>query len=318
MTLTQNFVQNYAMTFPGQGSQTVGMGKSIADEYPEAKAVFDEVDEALGESLSSLIWDGPAESLTLTSNAQPALMAVSLAVLRAMEARGFNVSGAKFVAGHSLGEYSALAASGAISVFDTAKLLRVRGNAMQGAVPVGVGAMAAIIGLDDKTLASLCSDQTNDQVSAQIANDNGGGQLVISGHKSAVDNVCEAAKEAGAKRALLLPVSAPFHSILMQPAADKMREALVNVEINEPCVPLVANVLAAPITSPNDIRKRLVEQVTGRVRWNESVSYMAKNGVEGVLEIGAGKVLTGLARRIDKSLVGKAINTPEDIEALLS
>jgi [acyl-carrier-protein] S-malonyltransferase len=318
MALSQNFVQNYAITFPGQGSQTVGMGKLIADEYPEAQAIFDEVNEALGESLSSIIWEGPVETLTLTSNAQPALMAVSLAVLRAMEARGFNVGDAKFVAGHSLGEYSALAASGAISVSDTAKLLRIRGNAMQDAVPVGVGAMAAIIGLDGAILAGLCSEQTNDQVSAQIANDNGGGQLVISGHKAAIDNVCEAAKEAGAKRALLLPVSAPFHSILMKPAAEEMREALESVEINEPCIPLIANVLAVPVTKPDDIRKHLVEQVTGQVRWNESVGYMAANGVEGVLEIGAGKVLTGLARRIDKSLVGKAINTPTDIEALLS
>ena len=317
MTLAQNFASNYAMTFPGQGSQTVGMGKSVADEYPEAKAVFDEVDEALGENLSSIIWDGPAESLTLTSNAQPALMAVSLAVLRAMETKDIKVSDAKFVAGHSLGEYSALAASGAISVADTARLLRIRGNAMQQAVPVGVGAMAAIIGLDAEVLESLCKDQTNDQVSAQIANDNGGGQLVISGHKQAVDNVCDAAKEAGAKRALLLPVSAPFHSVLMQPAADVMREALENVMIIEPCVPLIANVLASPITSPDEIRKRLVEQVIGQVRWNESIGYMAAHGVEGLMEIGAGKVLTGLARRIDKSIVGKPINSPEDFDTLL-
>jgi len=315
--IAQNFVSNYAMTFPGQGSQIVGMGKSIADEYPEAKAIFDEVDEALGENLSSIIWDGPADALTLTSNAQPALMAVSLAVLRAMETIGIKVSDAKFVAGHSLGEYSALAASGSISVADTARLLRIRGNAMQQAVPVGIGAMAAIIGLDGEVLAGLCKDQTNDQVSAQIANDNGGGQLVISGHKQAIDNVCDAAKEAGVKRALLLPVSAPFHSVLMQPAADAMREALENVEINEPCVPLIANVLAAPITSPDEIRKRLVEQVTGQVRWNESISYMAAHGVEGLMEIGAGKVLTGLARRIDNSLVGKVINSPADIDALL-
>ena len=317
MTLTQNFASNFAMTFPGQGSQSVGMGKSIVDENPEAKAVFDEVDEALGEHLSTIIWDGPVDTLTLTSNAQPALMSVSLAVLRAMEARGFKIGDAKFVAGHSLGEYSALAASGSISIADTARLLRIRGNAMQKAVPVGAGAMAAIIGLDSAILARLCKDQTNEQVSAQIANDNGGGQLVISGHKPAIDNVCEAAKEAGAKRALLLPVSAPFHSILMQPAADAMREALEIVKINQPCVPLIANVLATPVTGPDDIRKHLVEQVTGQVRWNESIRYMAANGVESVLEIGAGKVLTGLARRIDKTLVGKAINAPVDIDALL-
>ena len=317
MTLAQNFVQNYALIFPGQGSQAIGMGKSIADEFPEAKSIFDEVDEALGETLSSVIFDGPIEELTLTSNAQPALMAVSLAVLRAMEARGLNVGDAKYVAGHSLGEYSALAASGAISVADTARLLRIRGNAMQQAVPVGLGAMAAIIGLEADILSELCSKFTTSDVSAQIANDNGGGQLVISGHKQAVDKVCEAAKEAGAKRALPLPVSAPFHSKLMQPAAEVMREALESVEIKKPCVPLIANVLATPIDDPDEIRAHLVEQVTGQVRWNETIAYMASQGIEGMLEIGAGKVLTGLARRIDKSLIGKPVNTPADIDALL-
>ena len=317
MTLAQNFVQNYALIFPGQGSQAVGMGKSIADEFPEAKSIFDEVDEALGEKLSSVIFDGPIEELTLTSNAQPALMAVSLAVLRAMEARGLNVGDAKYVAGHSLGEYSALAASGAISVADTARLLRIRGDAMQQAVPVGMGAMAAIIGLEADILSELCSKFTTNDVSAQIANDNGGGQLVISGHKQAIDQVCEAAKEAGARRALLLPVSAPFHSSLMQPAAEVMRDALENVKINEPCVPLIANVLAAPVDNPVEIRAHLVEQVTGQVRWSETITYMASQGIEGLLEIGAGKVLTGLARRIDKSLVGKPVNTPADIDALL-
>ncbi len=316
MTLAQNFVEKYALTFPGQGSQAVGMGKAIAEEFPQAMAIFDEVDEALGEKLSSIIWDGPIETLTLTSNAQPALMAVSLAVLRAMESRGFNVTDAKFVAGHSLGEYSALAASSAISVADTAKLLRIRGNAMQDAVPVGVGAMAAIIGLDGDVLKTLCEKHTSDEASAQIANDNGGGQLVISGHRQAIDRVCEDAKEAGAKRALILPVSAPFHSILMQPAAAAMREALENVEIIAPSVPLIANVLAAPVSDPVKIRTHLVEQVTGQVRWNESISYLAAHDVEGLLEIGAGKVLTGLARRIDRSLTGKAVNTPDDISAL--
>lgn len=316
MTLAQNFVSNFALTFPGQGSQAVGMGQQIVDQYPQAKVVFDEVDEALGENLSKIIMEGPIEDLTLTSNAQPALMAVSIAVLRAMEAQGFAVDSAKYVAGHSLGEYSALAASGAITVADTAKLLRIRGNAMQDAVPVGVGAMAAIIGLDNDVLEELCSKQNADGVSVQIANDNGGGQLVISGHKQAIDKVCEAAKEAGAKRAIILPVSAPFHSVLMQPAADVMREALENVKINEPVVPLISNVLATPISNPDEIRQRLVEQVTGQVRWRESITFMAAAGVEGVLEIGAGKVLTGLVRRIDKTLAGKPVNTPSDIETL--
>jgi [acyl-carrier-protein] S-malonyltransferase len=307
----------FAMTFPGQGSQSVGMGKEIADDSTEAKEVFDEVDEALGEKLSSLIWDGPLDELTLTANAQPALMAVSLATLKAMQAKGFDIEAAKFVAGHSLGEYSALAAAGSISIADTARLLRIRGNAMQKAVPAGLGAMAAIIGLEDDALETICQNCSNNEANVQIANDNGGGQLVISGHKQAVNAACEAAKEAGAKRAIPLPVSAPFHSTLMAPAADAMREALAGVTINAPLIPLVANVLAAPITDPDEIRLRLVEQVTGRVRWRESVAFMAGEGVDTLLEIGAGKVLTGLARRIDRSLTGRVINTPDDIDALL-
>jgi len=308
---------NFALTFPGQGSQNLGMGKAVADEIGEAKAVFDEVDEALGQKLSSIIWGESIEDLTMTTNAQPALMAVSLAVLRAMQSRGFNTSQARFVAGHSLGEYSALAASGAISIADTARLLRIRGQAMQDAVPVGIGAMAAIIGLENDQLVAICKENTNDGSSVQIANDNGGGQLVISGHKEAVEQACEAAKNAGAKRALILPVSAPFHSVLMQPAAEVMASALAEVKINRPDVSLVANVLAWPISDPDDIRRHLVEQVTGRVRWQESIAFMASQGVTTLFEIGAGKVLTGLARRIDRGLVGKAINSPQDIDAAL-
>lgn len=308
-----------ALTFPGQGSQSVGMGKEIADTYPDAKAVFDEVDDALGEKLSDIIWNGPEETLTLTANAQPALMAVSLATLKAMEAEGFKVTQAHYVAGHSLGEYSALAAAHALTIGDTARLLRIRGEAMQAAVPVGKGAMAAIIGLDQDALETICEDMSNAGAQCQIANDNGGGQLVISGHKSAVEAAMAAASEAGAKRALALPVSAPFHSSLMQPAADCMAEALDSVDIKPTIVPLVCNVLAEPISHPNDIKKRLVEQVTGRVRWAESVGYISEEGVNRIWEIGAGKVLTGLARRIDKEMSGTAINKPEDVSnALLS
>ena len=308
---------NFAMTFPGQGSQFVGMGKEVADQFSESRRVFDEVDQALGQNLSTIIFDGPEDQLKLTANTQPALMAVSLAVLRAMQAQGFDVSKAAFVAGHSLGEYSALAAASAISIADTARLLRIRGNAMQQAVPVGIGAMAAIIGLEGALLEQICTNCSTATESVQIANDNGGGQLVISGHKSPVDKACEAAKEMGAKRAIPLSVSAPFHSTLMAPAADAMKQALAEVEIVAPQIPLIANVLAAPITSPDEIRTRLVEQVTGRVRWRESVSFMAREGVETLLEIGAGKVLTGLARRIDRSLTGKSIQTPEDIDAVV-
>ena len=303
-----------ALTFPGQGSQAVGMGKELADAFPEAKAVFDEVDEALGEKLSDVIWNGPDDTLTMTANAQPALMTVSIAALRAMEARGFSLASASFVAGHSLGEYSALAAAGAISLSDTARLLRIRGEAMQAAVPVGKGAMAAIIGLDMAAVDAICADATDGENACQIANDNGGGQLVISGHKEAVERAMEAASAAGAKRALALPVSAPFHSALMAPAADRMAEALEAVEVKPVSVPLVCNVLAATIEQPDDIRQRLVEQVTGRVRWEESVSFMAKQGVTRMLEVGSGKVLSGLARRIDRSIETAAIGTPADVD----
>lgn len=307
-----------ALTFPGQGSQAVGMGRAIAEAYPEAKAVFDEVDEALGEKLSAVIFDGPDDALTLTTNAQPALMAVSVAVLRAMESEGFQVTRADYVAGHSLGEYSALAASRAISVGDTARLLRIRGEAMQAAVPVGKGAMAAIIGLEQGAVETACTDASQPDDEVQIANDNGGGQLVISGHAGAVERAMEACKEAGAKRALPLPVSAPFHSTLMGPAADRMKDALDAVDIKPTIVPLVCNVLADPISHPDDIRKNLVTQVTGRVRWAESVEYMAEQGVNRIWEIGSGKVLTGLARRIDRSLEGTAIGAPDDISAALA
>ncbi|MGI9357377.1 MAG: ACP S-malonyltransferase [Rhizobiaceae bacterium] len=306
-----------ALTFPGQGSQSVGMGKEIVEAYPGARRVFDEVDEALGEKLSDIIWNGPEGTLTLTANAQPALMAVSLATVKAMEAEGFQVTQANYVAGHSLGEYSALAAAHALSIGDTARLLRIRGEAMQAAVPVGKGAMAAIIGLEQDTLETICDEASGADAPCQIANDNGGGQLVISGRKSAVEAAMAAAKEAGAKRALALPVSAPFHSTLMQPAADRMAEALDDVDIKPTIVPLVCNVLAEPISHPNDIKKRLVEQVTGRVRWAESVEYMSQEGVNRIWEIGAGKVLTGLARRIDREMIGMAINKPEDVSAVL-
>lgn len=302
-----------ALTFPGQGSQAVGMGKELADNFAESKAVFDEVDEALGENLSKTIWEGPDEALTLTTNAQPALMAVSIAALRAMEAQGFKVTQASYVAGHSLGEYSALAAAHAISVADTAKLLRIRGEAMQAAVPVGKGAMAAIIGLEQIAVETLCVEATQGENACQIANDNGGGQLVISGHLEAVERAMEAAKAAGAKRAIALPVSAPFHSTLMQPAAERMAEALASVDIKPTIVPLICNVLADPISHPDDIVKRLVEQVTGRVRWAESVQYMSDQGVSKILEIGSGKVLTGLARRIDRDMAGTAVGKPDDI-----
>ncbi|EFL90604.1 ACP S-malonyltransferase [Ahrensia sp. R2A130] len=307
-----------ALTFPGQGSQAVGMGRAIADAYPEAKAVFDEVDDALGEKLSAVIFDGPDDALTLTTNAQPALMAVSLAVLRAMESEGFMVTRADYVAGHSLGEYSALAAARAITIGDTARLLRIRGEAMQAAVPVGKGAMAAIIGLEQDAVETACTNASQPDDEVQIANDNGGGQLVISGHAGAVERAMEACKEAGAKRALPLPVSAPFHSTLMAPAADRMKDALAAVDIKPTIVPLVCNVLADPISHPEDIRKNLVEQVTGRVRWAESVEYMAEQGVNRIWEVGSGKVLTGLARRIDRTLEGTAIGAPDDISAALA
>lgn len=304
-----------AFTFPGQGSQSVGMGKDLAATFPEAAAVFDEVDAALGEKLSAVMFDGPEETLTLTANAQPALMAVSMAVIRVLEARGLSLKEhVAYVAGHSLGEYSALCAAGTFSIADTARLLRIRGNAMQSAVPVGEGAMAAIIGLDQADVEAACAEASRGGT-CQIANDNGGGQLVISGSKPAVEVAARIATEKGAKRALMLPVSAPFHSALMAPAAEAMREALASVQKNRPVVPVVANVLAAPIEDPDEIARRLVEQVTGQVRWRETVEWFAAGNVTTLYEIGSGKVLTGLARRIDKSVTGIAVNTPADIDA---
>ena len=304
-----------AFTFPGQGSQTVGMGRDLAHAFPEARAVFDEVDEALAQKLSTLMWEGPEDELTLTANAQPALMAVSLAAIRVLEARGLDLaSTVSYVAGHSLGEYSALAAAGTFSVADTARLLRIRGNAMQAAVPVGEGAMAAIIGLDQSDVEAACAEAATGSV-CQIANDNGGGQLVISGARPAVEHAARICTEKGAKRALMLPVSAPFHSALMQPAADAMREALAGVRKKAPCVPVVANVVVAPLTDPDEIAARLVEQVTGRVRWRETVEWFAANGVTTLYEVGSGKVLSGLARRIDRSLATVNIGGPADIEA---
>lgn len=306
----------FAFTFPGQGSQAVGMGRDLAEAYPAARAVFDEVDAALGEKLSALIWEGPAETLTLTANAQPALMAVSLAAMRALEAEGVSVAAnATFVAGHSLGEYSALAAAGSLSVADAARLLRRRGQAMQEAVPVGEGAMAALLGLDRETAEGVARDAAEGEVLA-VANDNAPGQVVVSGHRAAVERAIELAKERGARRPMLLPVSAPFHCPLMAPAAAVMAEALAEVALAAPAVPLVANVLAAPISDPNEIRTRLVEQVTGAVRWRESVEWLSANGVDCVVEIGSGKVLTGLAKRIDSGLQGTAVNTPQDVQAL--
>lgn len=305
-----------AFTFPGQGSQTVGMGKALAEAFPAARAVFEEVDAALGEKLSTIIWEGPGETLQLTENAQPALMAVSLATLRVLEAEaGISVAkDAAFVAGHSLGEYSALAAAGSFSISDTARLLRTRGLAMQKAVPVGVGAMAALLGLDYETAVAVAEEAAQGDV-CQAANDNGGGQVVVSGDKAAVERATEIAKGKGAKRAMLLPVSAPFHCRLMQPAADVMAKALSEVTVNRPVVPLVSNVLAAPISDPEEIRKRLVEQVTGTVRWRESVAFMASQGVTHFLEIGAGKVLSGLVKRIADGAVGVAVGGPNDIAA---
>ena len=302
-----------AFTFPGQGSQAVGMGKALAEAFPAARAVFDEVDAALGEKLTQIIWDGPAETLQLTENAQPALMAVSLATLRVLEAEaGFSVGDAAFVAGHSLGEYSALAAAGSLTISDTARLLRTRGLAMQKAVPVGVGAMAALLGLDYETAVAVAEEAAQGQV-CQAANDNGGGQVVVSGDKAAVERALEIAKTKGAKRAMLLPVSAPFHCRLMQPAADAMAKALEGVTIQRPVSPLVSNVLAAPISEPDEIRRRLIEQVTGTVRWRESVAYMAGQGVTRFFEIGAGKVLSGLVKRIAEGAVGVSVGGPNDI-----
>ncbi|ANY80687.1 [acyl-carrier-protein] S-malonyltransferase [Microvirga ossetica] len=306
-----------AFIFPGQGSQSVGMGKALADAFPQAKAVFDEVDEALSQKLSALMWEGPAEELTLTANAQPALMAVSLAAIRVLEAEaGLDLrKHAAFVAGHSLGEYSALAAAGSLSISDTARLLRIRGNAMQNAVPVGQAAMAALLGLEYDVALEVAREAAQGEV-CDAANDNGGAQVVVSGHKSAVERAVAIAQTKGAKRAVMLAVSAPFHCALMQPAADAMREALAGVTVNSPAVPVVANVEAAPITDPAAIRDALVRQVTGTVRWRESVAAMAAQGVDSFYEVGSGKVLTGLVKRIAAGASAVAIGTPEDVAAI--
>ena len=306
-----------AFVFPGQGAQAIGMGQALAAAYPAAKAIFDEVDDALGENLSKMIWDGDIETLTLTQNAQPALMATSMAAMRALEAEGVSIAQAAFVAGHSLGEYSALAAAGAISVADTARLLRTRGQAMQSAVPVGEGAMAAILGLDLEAVRAVALEAAQGEV-CQAANDNDPTQVVVSGTKAAVERAAVIAKEKGAKRAVMLPVSAPFHCALMLPAADVMAEALAAVEIKAPAVPLIANVRADVVSDPAEIRQLLVQQVTGSVRWRESVQMMAAKGVTEFWEIGAGKALSGMIRKIDRSLTSRQFGTPEDVAAAKS
>ena len=310
-----------AYIFPGQGSQAVGMGKLLAGHFSEARKVFDEVDAALGQKLAQLMFEGPEAELTLTANAQPALMAVSIAVLRVLQQEaGLDLKrDAKFLAGHSLGEYAALCAAGSLTLADTARLLRIRGDAMQKAVPAGEGAMAALIGLEFGPVAAIATEAARaDWARAgvcQAANDNGGGQVVISGTKHTVERAMELAKAKGAKRAILLPVSAPFHCDLMSPAADAMKEALAKVTVKAPLVPVVANVTAAPVSDPDDIRKRLVEQVTGTVRWRESVAFMAHEGVSHFYELGSGKVLSGLVKRIAATATGMAVGTPEDVAA---
>jgi [acyl-carrier-protein] S-malonyltransferase len=306
-----------AFVCPGQGAQSIGMGKALADAYPAAKAIFQEVDDALGEQLSALIWDGDIETLTLTQNAQPALMATSLAAFRALEAEGLTIVHASYVAGHSLGEYCALAIAGAMSVSDTAKLLRLRGQAMQAAVPVGVGAMAALLGLDYDTVTQVADEAAQGEI-CQAANDNDPGQVVVSGHKAAVERAVDIAKARGAKRAVLLPVSAPFHCALMAPAAEKMAAALADTTITTPAVPVVSNVRAQAISDPDTIRTLLIEQVTGSVRWRESVQWMSGQGVTDIWEIGAGKALSGMVRRIDRDITCSAISTPEDVAAAIA
>ncbi|MFN7224367.1 MAG: ACP S-malonyltransferase [Paracoccaceae bacterium] len=304
-----------AFVFPGQGAQTIGMGKALADAYPAARAVFDEVDDALGEKLSALIWSGDIAELTLTRNAQPALMATSIAALRAMEAEGIGMDQADFVAGHSLGEYSALCAAGALTLSDTARLLRIRGQAMQEAVPVGVGAMAAILGLDFETVTAIAAEAAGDQV-CQAANDNDPAQVVISGHKDAVERAMALAKEKGAKRALPLPVSAPFHCALMQPAAVLMGEALAAVVISKPVCPVVVNVRAEAVEEPDRFRDLLVAQVTGSVRWRESMLWLERAGVTEYWEIGAGKALSGMIKRIVSGAETRSVGTPDEVVGL--
>ncbi|WP_144752041.1 ACP S-malonyltransferase [Bartonella saheliensis] len=306
-----------AFIFPGQGSQLVGMGKALAEQFCVARMVFEEVDDALGEKLSEIIFEGPTDVLTLTANAQPALMAVSMAVIRVMEHLGLRIEAkVKFVAGHSLGEYSALCAAGTFSLTDTARLLRIRGNAMQAAIPVGKGAMAALIGLEENVVEEICETVSVEGL-CQIANDNGGGQIVISGEVKAVETAVEIASTKGAKRALLLPVSAPFHSSLMQPAADAMKKALLTVNKAAPIVPLIANVSVAPESDPERIATLLVQQVTGRVRWRETIEWIGSHGVDTLFEVGSGKVLTGLTRRINKDIKGIKIETVDEIESAL-
>ena len=307
-----------AFVFPGQGSQDVGMGRALAEAYPAARAVFDEVDDALGQKLSAIMWDGPKEILTLTENAQPALMAVSMAVMRVLETeKGFILKDkVKFVAGHSLGEYSALAAAGAFSLSDTARLLKLRGQAMQKAVPVGQGAMAALLGVGMDVAVKVALEAAQGDV-CQVANDNEPAQVVLSGHKSAIDRVAEIGKAHGVRRAVNLPVSAPFHCALMQPAADAMADALSKVKVHAPIVPIVANVVATAISDPVEIKRRLVEQVTGTVRWRECVAYMAAHGITDFYEIGAGKVLAGLVKRTATTANAMSIGTPADIDAAL-
>ncbi len=304
-----------AFVFPGQGSQQVGMGKALAEKFPVAKAVFEEVDAALGEKLSSIVWNGPEDQLTLTANTQPALLAVSIAVLRVLEdERAVRLADLQYVAGHSLGEYSALCAAGALSLSDAARLLRIRGNAMQQAVPVGQGGMAALIGTSPEQAREIAEEAAGNDVLA-VANDNGGGQVVVSGSKIAAERAIEIAKAKGVKRGILLPVSAPFHSPLMQPAADIMREALAGTHVRTPVIPIVANMTANAVSDPDEIKKLLVEQVTGTVRWRESVMYMAANGVTRFVEIGSGKVLAGLVKRIADGAEAQSVGTPDDIAA---
>jgi len=305
-----------AFVFPGQGSQAVGMGKALADTFSAARDVFAQVDDALGEKLTAVMWEGPAARLTLTENAQPALMAASLAAMRVLEREaGLDLGrDAAFVAGHSLGEYSALAAAGALTIPDTARLLRIRGRAMQAAVPVGAGAMAALLGLEFNAAAAVAEEAAQNQI-CQAANDNGGGQVVVSGDKAAVERAVEIAKGKGARRAMLLPVSAPFHCALMQPAADAVAEALAKVRVKSPIVPVVANVLARPIIDPAEIVRSLIAQVTGTVRWRECIAFMAGAGVDRFYEVGAGKVLSGLVKRIAEGASGTAIGTPDDVAA---
>jgi [acyl-carrier-protein] S-malonyltransferase len=306
-----------ALVFPGQGAQVIGMGRALADNWAEARAVFDEVDAALGEKLSALIWDGNLDDLTLTRNAQPALMATSIAATRALAAEGVSVDMAAFVAGHSLGEYSALCAAGALDLGDAARLLRIRGEAMQAAVPVGQGAMAALLGLDFAAAQEVAAEAAQGEV-CQAANDNDPAQVVVSGHRGAVERALDIAKARGAKRAILLPVSAPFHSALMAPAAAVMAQALAEVAIRAPRVPLVANVLAQSVTDPEVIRALLVEQVTGSVRWRESVMWMAAQGVTEIWELGAGKALSGMVRRIAPAIACRAVGTPDDVAAAVA